>query len=338
MLWFYLLIQSSLISLLNVREKCLGCTQFITTVNKNIICSNCSKLSHFNCSVSAGFEFKSTSSLSQPAWFCHDCNSDTNLTQLRFNPFKDLVSSGVQPDDIFSEFLTAGIILDECLTLDNIAHLNRIVKTKKCPNKFSIFFNNIDGNQTNFDSLSIDLDRHECKFSAITLCETNIDSAHKDLYHIQGYESVYLSKIENKAKGSGLAIYLKNDLTFVEKPSLCHSSPDIETLFVEISNDNEPITLGVVYRPPSGNIVNFLHEFDNLVKKLPKVNSFITGDFNINLHRPSESTTQNFEQCFTSAGFAPTVSVWTHHQPHCSQTCIDNIFTNSFDNIVLHYQ
>ena len=86
------------------------------------------------------------------------------------------MSSGVQPDDIFSEFLKAGIILEECLTLDNIAHLNRIIKTSNISNNFSIFFNNIDGNQTNFDTLSIDLDRHDCKFSAITLCETNVDS------------------------------------------------------------------------------------------------------------------------------------------------------------------
>ena len=73
--------------------------------------------------------------------------------------------------------------------------------------------------------------------------------------------------------------------------------------------------------------------FESLTMKLPKVNSFITGDFNINLHRPSDSNVRSFEQLFTTAGFAPTVSVWTHQQPHCSQTCIDNILTNSFDNI-----
>ena len=311
----------------------MGCTQPITTGNKNIICYNCSKLSHFKCSSSSGFQVKQISSLSQPAWFCHDCTSDLNLTQLRFNPFKDLMATGVHPEDIFSEFLKAGLILDECLTLDNISHLNKIVKTVKISNKFSMFFNNIDGNQTNFDALSIDLDRHDCKFSAISLCETNVDSANKDLYHIQGYESVYLSKIPNKAKGSGLAIYIKNDLTFVEIPGLCLSSPDIETLFVKISNGNSPITLGVVYRPPNGSMENFMSAFESLTMKLPKVNSFITGDFNINLHRPSDSNVRSFEQLFTTAGFAPTVSVWTHQQPHCSQTCIDNILTNSFDNI-----
>jgi len=123
----------------------------------------------------------------------------------------------------------------------------------------------------------------------------------------------------------------------VETPALCHSSPDIETLFVEISNDEAPITLGVVYRPPNGNIDNFMSHFESLVEKLPKKNSFITGDFNINLHHESELPTKNFEQCFTSAGFAPTVSVWTHQQPHCNPTCIDNIFTNSFDNILNSY-
>ena len=87
------------------------------------------------------------------------------------------------------------MILNECSTLDNIAHLNSILKTipKDNLDNFSVFFNNIDGNQSNFDSLSIDLDRHECKFSAITLCETNVDSSNKDLYHLGGYESVRVS-------------------------------------------------------------------------------------------------------------------------------------------------
>ena len=83
----------------------------------------------------------------------------------------------------------------------------------------------------------------------ITLCETNVDSSNKDLYHLGGYESVYHSKVAGKSKGSGLAIYMKNDLTFVEIPKLNRSTPDIEALFVEIANSDKPIVLGVVYRP-----------------------------------------------------------------------------------------
>ena len=228
------------------------------------------------------------------------------------------------------------MILNECSTLDNIAHLNSILKANpktSSSDNFSVFFNNIDGNQSNFDSLSVDLDRHNCKFSAITLCETNVESSSKDLYHLGGYESVYHSKVPGKSKGSGLAIYLKNDLTFVELPKLSRSTPDIEALFVEIANSGNPIVLGVVYRPPSGNAENFIQEFQGLLTALPKENAFVTGDFNINLHHPNDLLARNFENCFNTTGFAPLISVWTHQQPHCSQTCIDNIFCNSFESI-----
>ena len=228
------------------------------------------------------------------------------------------------------------MILNECSTLDNIAHLNKILKSHpktSSSDNFSVFFNNIDGNQSNFDSLSVDLDRHNCKFSAITLCETNVESSSKDLYHLGGYEFVYHSKVPGKSKGSGLAIYLKNDLTFVELPKLNRSTPDIEALFVEIANSGNPIVLGVIYRPPSGNAENFIQEFQGLLTALPKENAFVTGDFNINLHHPNDLLARNFENCFNTTGFAPLISVWTHQQPHCRQTCIDNIFCNSFESI-----
>ena len=141
---------------------------------------------------------------------------------------------------------------------------------------------------------------------------------------------MYHSKVAGKSKGSGLAIYMKNDLTFVEIPKLNRSTPDIEALFVEIANSDKPIVLllGVVYRPPSGSVENFIQEFHVLLSALPKENAFVTGDFNINLHHPNDLQARNFENCFSTTGFAPLISVWTHHQPHCSQTCIDNILCN----------
>ena len=75
-------------------------------------------------------------------------------------------------------------------------------------------FNNIDGNKTNFDSLTVDLERHSTQFSIIGICETNIDSSHKDMYFIEGYDSCYQSKISEKSKGSGLGIYIKDTYTY----------------------------------------------------------------------------------------------------------------------------
>ena len=44
---------------------------------------------------------------------------------------------------------------------------------------------------------------------------------------------------------------------------------------------------------------------------------------------------KNYEDIIFAAGFAPTISLVTHEMPHCNGTCIDNIFSNSYDDIIL---
>ena len=73
---------------------------------------------------------------------------------------------------------------------------------------FSLYFNNIDGNKTNFNSLIVDLNRIGHQFSAIGLAETNIDSSLSNLYQIPDYSSFYQSTIEGKEKGTGVALYV----------------------------------------------------------------------------------------------------------------------------------
>ena len=60
-------------------------------------------------------------------------------------------------------------------------------------------------------------------------------------------------------------------------------SPNLESLFIEITNSNQPITVGVTYRPPNGDESLFHKEIDVLMKNLPSENVIVTGDFNINL-------------------------------------------------------
>ena len=44
---------------------------------------------------------------------------------------------------------------------------------------------------------------------------------------------------------------------------------------------------------------------------------------------------QKFEEIIFSAGYFPTISIYTHERPNCRQTCIDNILTNSTDSVLL---
>ena len=75
----------------------------------------------------------------------------------------------------------------------------------------SIIFKNIDGVTSNFDTFSTELLVNNNNLSILTMAETNLDECNKNLYSLQGYQSEYQSKISGKLKGSGLAIYIKED-------------------------------------------------------------------------------------------------------------------------------
>ena len=170
----------------------------------------------------------------------------------------------------------------------------------------------------------------------MAIAETNINSSEKDLYCLsEDYTSVYQSKIENKKKGSGLGMYIHNSLNFTLNDSLSLCDQDIEALFVNITGMDKPTVVGVVYRPPNGNIERFNAELQSILTGLNDCDGYILGDFNINLHNMQSSSHQKYEELVITSGFTPLISIATHHQPNCSRTCIDNILTNTADNVLI---
>ena len=194
---------------------------------------------------------------------------------------------------------------------------------------FSTYFLNIDENKTNFDRLSAELAVIKHKFSVIALAETNTDECNKDLYKLSNeYTPVYSSKIENKVKGSGVALYVKNDFSFNIWNELSSCNKKIETLFIKITNTSAPIVIGVVYRPPSGDIEEFNKEIELILSKLPSKKSYILGDYNINMLDLNTKGQADFEETVISNGYLPLISISAHHQPGCQKTCIDNTISN----------
>ena len=78
----------------------------------------------------------------------------------------------------------------------------------------------------------------------------------------------------------------------------------IEALFTPIINIPKPMAVGlaVIYRPPYGNINSFLEQFRKRTLSLRKEKSYVPGDFNINLHKPSH---HGFHLHFLNYGYAP---------------------------------
>ena len=259
---------------------------------------------------------------------------------MRYNPFADIFSNNKwkeeEPINFGHGVHNMHDILQQCTIYENISDYNiqRAKLDEQYHTNFNVFFNNIDGNQSNFDALSVELKKFKSKLSVIALCETNINADHKDLYPLEGYESHYQTKINGKSKGSGLGLYMSEELIFEELPNYCTTTVNMEALFVKITNTEEEITVGVVYRPPNGSLKLFLLEIEEILKKLPKDHVYLVGDFNINLHDIDEDNyASKFERTILEYGFAPSISLWTHCMPNQRETCIDNIFTNAFESI-----
>ena len=97
----------------------------------------------------------------------------------------------------------------------------------------------------------------------------------------------------------------------------------------------EPIKVGVIYRPPNAPLDEFNKEYEHILSELNGNKAYLLGDYNINLLECSSSDEDRFQEIVFSGGFAPTISIPTHQMPHCSKTCIDNIFTNDTDATII---
>lgn len=316
------------------KETCLPCNKFINIGQPILECEKCFKVIHTKCHKSSGFASANN------RWLCHNClGSDLP----RYNPF-NYINDAFHSDkfhendnEAIDETLQCVMsILETCLPYD-IEKLNNAAEQLKNidTSPMSTMFLNIDGNASNFDTFLTELKRLKHSFPIIGLAETNVDEPLKDLYRIPEYTSFYQNTLKGKIKGTGVALYVRNDLNASTLDRVGFCTPDIESYFVQISNTEDPITFGVIYRPPSGEIGKFIDAMHSIVSNLPNKNVHILGDYNIDLLKESSKDTEMFEDFFLQYGFAPVISIPTHERLNCKSTCIDNILTNSCDAVML---
>ena len=331
------------------KEVCEPCHKFINIEQPLLECDTCSIAIHTKCYKTA--KFRNENGL----WVCNQC---FDSMASRYNPYLNIAS---QDSDKFyddcdtdpNESIQAiARLLNACrsYTASEVGQLLRNCGAEQNPpsdhkpkNKnhasFSSYFLNLDGNLTNFDGFSCELKRTGHNFSVIGLAETNTRSDLGNLYKLPFYNSYYQDMQVDKKKGSGVAIYVHETLNANVVEDLSHCDPDIESIFVKISNtaDTKPLLAGVIYRPPNGNFDNFIQNLERICSEISNFNSRIMGDFNADLLKTKENQRQAaaFEDCFLKNGFAPTISIPTHERIHCQSSCIDNILTNQIESAVI---
>ena len=92
------------------------------------------------------------------------------------------------------------------------------------------------------------------------------------------------------------------------------------------------VVIGVVYRPPSGNLALLNEQMTQVLAKVGRTETYIMGDYNVDLLKSvSHQRTSDFLEGFYAGGFYPLVSLPTRITD-TTATLIDNIWTNSVLN------
>ena len=137
----------------------------------------------------------------------------------------------------------------------------------------------------------------------------------------------------NVKKGGGVAIYVKNNLksSNVEFQHLNNNSRDIESQWISIRQPNcKTIIIGNIYRPPQGNIENFVQvleqNLDSIDSNVAEI--FMMGDFNIDMCDKKNQSTKKLIEITKSYGLRQLIKHPTRYSSD-KDSILDLIFTNS---------
>ena len=250
-----------------------------------------------------------------------DSISDTLFFNSNLSPYQnvDILCSYIQTDEIVKKISTE---------------------------KFSIISLNIQSLSAKFDSFSNlinELITTNHNPDVICLQET-WDIRDCSMFNISNYHPLELN-LRSTARGGGVGIYVKNNLTFkrLSQFSICIDRI-LETVFVEVlTPDNKNIAIGSIYRPGtrhpqltfSDQYAQFSELLSNLLSDVAAYsnNVFIYGDLNLDILKLTENKfIANYIDTIFSFGFLQRVLNPTRIFNN-SATLIDHILTNSTCNM-----
>ncbi|XP_051797401.1 uncharacterized protein LOC127531665 isoform X3 [Acanthochromis polyacanthus] len=117
-------------------------------------------------------------------------------------------------------------------------------------------------------------------------------------------------------RGGGVAVGHSNELEGT-RVQLDEPFESFEYVAADLRHDewDRPIRIITVYRPPGGNMENFLEEFENLLEKFPEDDSIlITGDFNIKVNDMNNKHAKKFKKLLEDNNLHQHVEQATHNR------------------------
>ena len=187
----------------------------------------------------------------------------------------------------------------------------------------------------------IELLRHHITttgFDIFTFPESWLNSMIRNsLIHMEGYNLVRMDRTWKTPAtrivktGGGVGAYLKNNVTYsvTEYEQFNYSSNLIECMWLKIINTKQKrLVIGVVYRPPNGNVKLFcqkLAEISNEIRASSKAEIIIIiGDFNINYIAKESYEMKQLKYFETMTGLKQLISENTRYR-----NCIDLAYADS---------
>lgn len=194
--------------------------------------------------------------------------------------------------------------------------------------KFKILFSNIRSINKNLEGLEQTLLLKKETYQYILLAEMWLDK-NKTYPNLPGYK-LFVTNREERA-GGGVAIFASNTNTSYEIFELKYMTQDIESIFLKVDAD---VCVGCIYRPPSGNINNFLDKIEDIMEYITSIGCtlYIVGDFNLDISLKNLNTTK-FMLLLLSYNFSNLITKPTR-VTFTSSTMLDLLITNDQINKV----
>ena len=336
---------------------CSCCNSRVQSHSRCITCPQCKKLFHLNC---VPLDMINDRNLFHSD-ICHVClidnfpfniieeddifranlsrwsNQDTiihNQENCIFNPFdidemlekqSDLLQC--DPDLNFYNNYQCIQNIQNCSYYTDLSFNNKIddhILNKDC---LGLIHFNIRSLAKNYRSADVFLSSLNFKFTVVAFSETWLNENNYDCYCLPGY--VLESRFRTNKCGGGVSLMIRQTVKYKVREDLILFSHAIESLFIELKGDKN-IIIGVIYRPPGGNIEDFNDTISGIIDKLKleKKLLYLLGDFNINLiNSDSHIPTSEFLDLLYSVSLIPLINRPTRITTNTA-TLIDNIFCN----------
>ena len=216
-------------------------------------------------------------------------------------------------------------------------NFNKKLSDLKCQyaNSVSFLHLNIRSLPKNYSDFIAYINLLNLEFSITGFPETWLNSSKCKLYNLEGYKHEFIYR--DIKSGGGVSLFIKDNISYQCQEDLDVLNECAEALFIEIDKQqmNKPknIIVGLIYRPPNTNIVDFNSYISDLLMsiKCERKLIYLMGDFNITLlNSEKHLLTSEFLDIMYSFSFYPLINKPTRVGNETA-TLIDNIYCNDLE-------